>query len=235
MLKSYWKSVSFGLLLAFGMVIIQMLLGFISISFFFQYYGIDTAVPFSKFSFLQIGLVPLMLTLLVCYPSFITKLDTEPGVILLYGAITIPGLIYFFGGIKFFPNDVRFSLLFFSAVLNLIGFLLRKRIWKFRYITLVVSFALFTSIFVIINTSYRTQFNICDYRGEIYAIVELVGENAYLVQCEIESNLDSQDAEPVIKLYQNKFLVVNVFENDIMKDNQTRFSRVVIIPNTENP
>ena len=235
MFKSTWKSVSFGFLLAFGMVIIQMLLGFISVSFFFHYYGIETAVPFGGVRLNEIGLAPSMLTFLICYPSIAAKFDIKPMIKWLYGALAIPGLIYFSKEMSLPTEDFRFSILFFAAVLTLIGFLLRKRIRKLRYITLVLSFTLFTSIFVIINTSYRTQFNICDYLGESYAATYVLGENVYLVQCEIESNLDSQDAESVIKLYQNKFLVVNYFENDILKDNTTRFSRVVIIPSTENP
>ncbi len=232
MRKFNWWQFSFFLSLILN---IPMLLGFISVFFFFQYYGIETAVPFAGVRLHEIGLAPSMLTLLVCYPSFPAKLDTKPMIKWLYGALTIPCLIYYSKKMSLPTEDFRFSILFFAAVLTLIGFLLRKRIWKFRYITYVLGFTLFTSIFVIINTSYRTQFNICDYLGESYAVTYALGVNAYLVQCEIEPNLDSQDAESVIKLYQNKFLVVNYFENDILKDNYTRFSRVVIMPSTENP
>ena len=52
--------------------------------------------------------------------------------------------------------------------------------------------------------------------------------NAYLLRCDIEPNSDSQDTGPIIRLYRNEFLVVNVFEEDIMKNNVTIFSKVIL-------
>lgn len=223
--QNNWKYPVYALLVNFGFRYITMWIGYICLFFFFKYYSIESPIPYYRRDLMQIGSTPFLWTVFFCYPSFVTKLENNKRFKIILGVITF--LLLFTLYSESFVEH-RFIVLFFALVLNIIGIFLRKRIYRVRYGILLISLAVMVSLFITLRTNYRTRFNIVDYQDETYAITNLIDGNAYLLRCDIEPNSDSQDTGPIIRLYRNEFLVVNVFEEDIMKNNVTIFSKVIL-------
>ena len=117
-------------------------------------------------------------------------------------------------------------ILVLTLILLVIGFLLQKYIYKFRYSVLLFTLFLSMGLYITLYTNYRTQFNIVDYHSETYAIIKLLEGKAYMVRAKIDTTYD--DNNPILYLSGHDSEIVNVFENDILGDNIVKFSKVVI-------
>ena len=212
-------------LVGFSLMCLIIMIGYIVLFFFFKYFGVNSAIPFYTRDLIQIGSVPVLWTVLLCYPSLLSKLENNKVVKIVVSIISI-FLLYAVYAEAFFEH--RLIVFRFALILHAIGIYLRKTIYRFRYIIFPFSLIVLVSTFITLHTDFRLQFNIVDYQEETYAIIQLIEGNAYLVRGEIEPINDTQNSDTIIHLFRNEFQTVNVFDSDIMGDNITRFSKVIL-------
>lgn len=224
-MKTKLRVISISVITVLGVGVIQFIIGYICFTLFFKYYGIDSPVPLYKLPLMQIGSIPFLLAMLLSYPAFLKKCDNAKGVKILYGFISFLLLLYIY--LNNFV-EYRYYTIAFGMVLNLVGIYFRKYMYNCRLILSALSLVLMISLFTSVNTYSRLRYNIVNHNCETYAITYLISENAYLLRAEIEPNTDNQSDGLIIRLYRGEYIVVNIFEDNILVDNITAFSRAIL-------
>jgi hypothetical protein len=201
----------------------QFAIGYICFYLFFEYFGINASVPLYKLHLMQIGTTPLFWTLLLCYPTFLIRYENKKRIKLIYIFISLL-LLYSIYRNSF--TEYRLYVLIFGCLANLIGFILRKKIYNMRFFFLALSLVAMICIFVYLYTFLRREFNVMNYNGDTYAITHVIGENAYFVRSDIEPNMDSNGQD--IRLFRGDSLVINLYEENIVGYSRIEFSKVIL-------